>query len=446
MESQSANVNPGDGSAGVADGGRFAPYVAELREFFASSGMRFGTPEDLAAFAEALKEPGTFREELASLTRSVVYREQGKIAITELLELMTVAMGGARVAEAGEVAREPMRELLGFLGKAMRGRAEAFDDVRRSCRRVDRWILIREKWLSPGWSMQRLRAPRMLAGFIRMLLRSFIRGRGRSRWRLRTGVRGRRLCRVEIPMLRRVWWDAAALALRPTASESARRSSRVEWGLFACAIAGVVMAAVMFVHPGTEPATGRVEEPTIFGVGPADGAAAGGTSDLDSGAGIPARSVSTVSGIGAGAAADATAVRPGASGSVGRAKPAAGEPMLPAAARGGAMRTSASMGSLPSKGMGVYTVSPGVMAAKLISAPEPAYPKLAGLIHMEGPVILQAVVSRDGKVVTTHVLRGHRLLRGAASDAVRRWRYRPYLVNGQPADVATTVTVNFRRR
>ena len=194
---------------------------------------------------------------------------------------------------------------------------------------------------------------------------------------------------------------------------------------------------------------GRVEEPTIFGVGPADGAAAGGTSDLDSGAGISARSVSTVSGIRAGAAVDATAVRPGTSGSVGRAKPAAGEPMLPAVARGtsgGAMRTSASMGSLPSKGMGVYTVSPGVMAAKLISAPEPAYPKLAGLIHMEGPVILQAVVSRDGKVVTTHVLRGHRLLRGAASDAVRRWRYRPYLVNGQPADVATTVTVNFRRR
>ena len=86
------------------------------------------------------------------------------------------------------------------------------------------------------------------------------------------------------------------------------------------------------------------------------------------------------------------------------------------------------------------------MAAKLISAPEPEYPKLAGLIHMEGQVILQAVVSRDGKVVATHVLRGHRLLRGAASDAVRQWRYRPYLVNGQPADVATTVTVNFRRR
>jgi TonB family protein len=161
-----------------------------------------------------------------------------------------------------------------------------------------------------------------------------------------------------------------------------------------------------------------------------------------SGAGIPAgqsdrggvAGTAPVSGAGAG------------SGSVGRAKPAAGEPMSPAAGNGGPMHTSPSMVSLPSQRMGVYTVSSGVMAAKLISAPAPEYPKLAGLIHMEGPVTLQATVSRNGKVVSTHVLRGHHLLRGAASDAVRQWRYRPYLVNGQPADVATIVTVNFRRR
>ena len=106
------------------------------------------------------------------------------------------------------------------------------------------------------------------------------------------------------------------------------------------------------------------------------------------------------------------------------------------------------MGGLPSKRMGVYavSVSSGVMAANLISAPEPADPKLARLIHMKGPVIMQAVVSRDGKVVATHVLGGHRLLRGAASKAVRQWRYQPYLLNGQPADVATIVTVNFRRQ
>jgi TonB family protein len=193
------------------------------------------------------------------------------------------------------------------------------------------------------------------------------------------------------------------------------------------------MAAVMFVHPWVRSATEPVGEPTISAVEPVEGAAAGGSSDLDLGAGVVG-TAPAVSGVGAG------------SGPVGRAKPAAGEPMLSAAASGGPTRTSPSMGSLPSKQMGVYTVSSGVMAAKLISAPAPEYPKLAGLIHMEGQVILQTVVSRSGKVVSTHVLRGHRLLRGAASDAVRQWRYRPYLVNGQPADVATIVTVNFRRR
>jgi TonB family protein len=201
------------------------------------------------------------------------------------------------------------------------------------------------------------------------------------------------------------------------------------------------MAAVMIVHPSARPAAGPVEEPTISVVGPAEGAAAGGVADLRGG--IPAGqtdrggvtgAASTVGGAGAGSVA------------VGRAKPAAGEPMPPAAASGGPTGTSPSMLGSPSKRMGVYPVSSGVMAAKLISAPEPKYPKLAGLIHMEGQVTLQAVVSRNGKVVTTHVLRGHRLLRGAASDAVLQWRYRPYLVNGQPAEVATIVTVNFRRR
>ena len=58
--------------------------------------------------------------------------------------------------------------------------------------------------------------------------------------------------------------------------------------------------------------------------------------------------------------------------------------------------------------------------------------------------MMQAVVSRNGKVVSTHVIRGPHLLRGAAADAVRRWRYRPYLVEGRATDVATIVTVDFR--
>jgi len=118
-------VNWGGVCAPVADG-KFQSYVVELRDFFRERGMEFGSPEDLAGFAQALKEPGTFADELGSLTRSVVYREQGTVAITELLDLMTVAMGGERIAEASEQVREPVRELLAFVGRAMKrnGRAE----------------------------------------------------------------------------------------------------------------------------------------------------------------------------------------------------------------------------------------------------------------------------------------------------------------------------------
>ncbi len=95
---------------------------------------------------------------------------------------------------------------------------------------------------------------------------------------------------------------------------------------------------------------------------------------------------------------------------------------------------------------GRVRVSSGVMAGNLISSRTPKYPGgLAGLFHTEGKVTLQAIIARDGRVENLRVLSGHRLLRGAAQDAVRTWRYRPYLVGGVPVEVATIITVEFHR-
>jgi TonB family protein len=91
----------------------------------------------------------------------------------------------------------------------------------------------------------------------------------------------------------------------------------------------------------------------------------------------------------------------------------------------------------------LLNVSSGVMAANLLAAPMPAYPKLASLTRMQGNVIMQAIISKDGTVESVHVLKGHRLLRSAATSAVRAWRYQPYLVNGRPVEVATIVSVDF---
>jgi protein TonB len=56
---------------------------------------------------------------------------------------------------------------------------------------------------------------------------------------------------------------------------------------------------------------------------------------------------------------------------------------------------------------------------------------------------LAAVIGKDGTIQNLHVVSGHPLLQGAAMDAVRQWRYKPYILNGEPVEVDTQVTVNF---
>jgi protein TonB len=90
-----------------------------------------------------------------------------------------------------------------------------------------------------------------------------------------------------------------------------------------------------------------------------------------------------------------------------------------------------------------FDISSGQMSANLVFAPRPEYPALARMAHIQGDVVLKADIAADGSVSATHILNGHRLLRGAAVAAVRRWRYRPFVANGRPVDITTIVTVGF---
>jgi len=89
-------------------------------------------------------------------------------------------------------------------------------------------------------------------------------------------------------------------------------------------------------------------------------------------------------------------------------------------------------------------VSCGVIAAKLIYQPKPEYPELARLTRTEGAVVFEAVIGRDGAIEELKVLNGHPLLVKAAFEAVRQWRYQPTLLNGEPVEVLTEITVTFR--
>jgi TonB family protein len=79
---------------------------------------------------------------------------------------------------------------------------------------------------------------------------------------------------------------------------------------------------------------------------------------------------------------------------------------------------------------------------KIVDVP-PIYPTLSRNAHIQGVVILEAVLDAKGRVESVRVLRSVPTLDQAAVDAVQQWRFTPALLNGQPVPVVMTVTVNF---
>jgi protein TonB len=84
-----------------------------------------------------------------------------------------------------------------------------------------------------------------------------------------------------------------------------------------------------------------------------------------------------------------------------------------------------------------------VMEGNLIRRVEPQYPAIAKQIHLEGVVVLNAIISREGNIERVDVASGPGVLALAAREAVRQWKYRPYFLNGEPVEVETQITVNF---
>ena len=72
---------------------------------------------------------------------------------------------------------------------------------------------------------------------------------------------------------------------------------------------------------------------------------------------------------------------------------------------------------------------------------EPLYPKLAIQIHREGRVELHAIIATDGTIQSLQVVSGDPLFLQSALDAVRQWRYHPTILNGQPVEIDTHITV-----
>jgi periplasmic protein TonB len=118
---------------------------------------------------------------------------------------------------------------------------------------------------------------------------------------------------------------------------------------------------------------------------------------------------------------------------------------------GGIISSTSTLASVPtiSKPVTMPTrvrISQGVSKGLLISRVEPTYPPLARQARIQGNVVLTAVIDKDGTIQNLQVVSGHPMLTPAAIDAVKQWRYKPYLLNGQAILVETTVTVTFSLR
>lgn len=88
-------------------------------------------------------------------------------------------------------------------------------------------------------------------------------------------------------------------------------------------------------------------------------------------------------------------------------------------------------------------ISQGVAQGFLVHQVKPVYPPLARQARIQGTVMLQAIIGKDGSIENLRLVSGHPMLAPAAIEAVRQWRYRPYTLNREPVEVQTEITVNF---
>ena len=89
-------------------------------------------------------------------------------------------------------------------------------------------------------------------------------------------------------------------------------------------------------------------------------------------------------------------------------------------------------------------ISRGVATALIVDKVQPEYPPDAREQQIQGNVLLHVIIGKEGNVENVQLITGHPLLAPAAIDAVRQWKYRPYLLNGQAVEIDTQVMVNFK--
>ncbi|MHB8216073.1 MAG: TonB family protein [Candidatus Sulfotelmatobacter sp.] len=118
--------------------------------------------------------------------------------------------------------------------------------------------------------------------------------------------------------------------------------------------------------------------------------------------------------------------------------------IAPAGNGGGLPNLMDTQSQAPTPVLQTVTVSQGVSQGLLVKKVQPKYPPSALRLRVEGGVQLLATISKNGDISAVRILSGDTQLSHAAVDAVKQWKYKPYLLNGEPVEIQTQITVNFK--
>jgi TonB family protein len=416
---------------------RYAAYIEELHEFLATSGVRFGTPQDLVALVPRLSNANPFSDDLSSLVRSFVLRQGGAMPHAVLVEILAAAIAGPGIVHAPQESAEPLRQLLKFVAGVMRRpwnvppgeQAEVVAFPAPAPEQAS------TATANPTGTLRRSNQPP--SGWTLHLRRNLI-----------AATAATALVAVALALYLRPRTSADVFRIQPApaavANAAPPRSARnpAYPPSQSITVAAASSSAIQQGQPiGPNPAQPSPAQPSPYGntlirrpsqvltapVAPAQQA-------------VSIRPQPAVSS----APDEQPSSAPRAPAQVSPAPIIPRRPYNPDAMIAGDLPDAAVPASVAPHSY--FTVASGIMASSLIYSPQPEYPRLARLSHVRGQVILQAVVARDGSVSTVRALRGNPLLRGAAENAVRQWRFRPYRLDGHAVDVATIITIGFDNR
>jgi TonB family protein len=466
---------------------RFRSQIAEFSSLLDTNHIPHGTPEDLFEFARVLENSNQFRNDLSALVKSVVKKESGELLLTDMMSIIATSVGGPSVTDTRADITNPTNILMEFLlgtgcwkqfgsppppsprsaaaplrppvrteepppiqmaGDAPRSRANLRDvssELRQTLTRLEISTLQVKQHLDSieqqigkiepppdALPPERPLPPSSLHRTVDTAADEVAPSPAGAIPLFETGssARGRAMFSQPDPVEEENDFSSPTFAYG-----SERRKNFVPAVVFLILLA-VGAAAFYFVHTGKAQAFWK-EGISRFGTVRAPSGNAPAPVSHESGAAsstnpAPASASTGTSTGSAPSGASATVPETGSN--------KASTPSTPTDnSHNGA---SANTQPVPDKSQLKYVQSK-VMEGRLLSAPRPEYPPFARTNHIQGLVTLQATISKAGSVEALHATRGPQPLRGAAVDAVRNWRYRPYTINGQPVEVATTVYVRF---